>query len=402
MRGVNKMSVWDNNDPTGATYFPEIRKTRANTVRIVWAITKEMTAQGTATDLATLDALITNSRASQLIPMVELHDATGNWQRLAEMVNYWIQPDVVSFIKKHQTYLLVNIANEAGNDEVTETQFLRGYIAAVKKMRDAGIRVPLVIDAPGWGKNLDILNQAADPLLEADPNHNLIFSVHLYWPLADGADAEFIRSKLTNTVKYEYPLIVGEFSKYGGNAGTDEDGNPRSICSEFGKIDYQAILDVCEAEQIGWYAWEWGPGNGLEDPLCQAMDMTADGQFANLQAGWATDVVNAIGKAAADPKYFSLPALLQPEVLTRLSTLNGILSSPREQNALHAALQSSGGTRVLYLAEDQVTCLHEIQAFGWPPSATAIVPVQFDLKRSLIFVIRASRQFYKRTPVRLP
>jgi RES domain-containing protein len=39
-----------------------------------------------------------------------------------------------------------------------------------------------------------------------------------------------------------------------------------------------------------------------------------------------------------------------------------------------------GGARVLYLAEDQVTCLHEIQAFGWPPTATVIVPVQFDLK----------------------
>ena len=40
----------------------------------------------------------------------------------------------------------------------------------------------------------------------------------------------------------------------------------------------------------------------------------------------------------------------------------------------------AGGARVLYLAEAQVTSLQEIQAFGWPPTATAIVPVQFDLK----------------------
>jgi hypothetical protein len=40
----------------------------------------------------------------------------------------------------------------------------------------------------------------------------------------------------------------------------------------------------------------------------------------------------------------------------------------------------SAGARVLYLGEDQLTCLHEIQAFGWPPSATAIVPVELDLK----------------------
>jgi hypothetical protein len=40
----------------------------------------------------------------------------------------------------------------------------------------------------------------------------------------------------------------------------------------------------------------------------------------------------------------------------------------------------AGGARVLYLGEDQITCLHEIQAFGWPASAVAIVPVQLDLK----------------------
>jgi hypothetical protein len=40
----------------------------------------------------------------------------------------------------------------------------------------------------------------------------------------------------------------------------------------------------------------------------------------------------------------------------------------------------AGSARVLYLAEDQLTCLHETQAFGWPPTATAIIPVQFDLK----------------------
>ena len=48
-------------------------------------------------------------------------------------------------------------------------------------MRNANIHTPLVIDAPDFGKNLDVLNASAQTLLDADPDHNLIFSVHLYW-----------------------------------------------------------------------------------------------------------------------------------------------------------------------------------------------------------------------------
>jgi RES domain-containing protein len=39
-----------------------------------------------------------------------------------------------------------------------------------------------------------------------------------------------------------------------------------------------------------------------------------------------------------------------------------------------------GGARVLYLAEDQITCLHEAQALGWPNTSTVIVPIRLDLR----------------------
>lgn len=43
----------------------------------------------------------------------------------------------------------------------------------------------------------------------------------------------------------------------------------------------------------------------------------------------------------------------------------------------------AGGARVLYLGDDPTTCVDEAQALGFPASAIAIVPVQFDL-RSLL------------------
>ncbi len=287
LRGVNKMSIFDVEDPTGTTSFSEIAKTGANTVRIVWGITKDLSPNGPKTDPEVLDALIANAKANRLVPMIELHDATGDWARLDELVAYWTRPAIVDIITKHQQSLLVNIGNEVGDDQVGAGKFSSGYSSAVQMLRSAGIHTPLVIDAPDFGKNLDVLNDTAATLLEADPDHNLIFSVHLYWGIADGADAHFIKGALEEAVAQNYPLIVGEFSKFGAFNGND------SICAEGGRTDYETILKETQRLAIGWYAWEWGPGNGFNDPLCAVMDMTPDRLFTHLAPGWATEVATS-------------------------------------------------------------------------------------------------------------
>lgn len=281
LRGVNKMSVFDDEDPRGQISFPEIAKTGANSVRIVWAIEDD---QG-KTDPNDLKALIDNAIGAGLLPMIELHDATGgSLSRLDSLVDYWSRPAIVDIIMAHQNAILVNIGNEVGDYQVKSGEFIDSYRNAVRRMRCAGIRTPLVIDAPDGGKNLDVLNASASTLLDADPDHNLIFSVHLYWGIADGADAQFISDKLDEATSLNYPLIIGEFSKYGAYNGND------SVCAEGGRVDYQTIIKKSSELGLGWYAWEWGPGNGFGDPQCDVMDMTPDRLFKNLKPGWATEV----------------------------------------------------------------------------------------------------------------
>lgn len=284
LRGVNKMSVWDDKDPTGKIYLPEIRKTGANTVRIVWAIRKDLKPGNTNTDLTRLEAVIANAKANRLIPMVDLHDAMGKWERLPELVTYWTQPTVLNIIKKHQAYLLINIGGEVGDYQVSEADFIKGYTRAIQQMRAAGINTPLVIDATDWGKKLDMLDATAKKLIAVDPNKNLLFSIHPYWPIAKGADAKFIRSKLQKSASLGYPLIVGEFSAFGGYVENN------SGCPPEGRIDYKAIMKECQRLKIGWYAWEWGPGNQYGGPGCAILDMTSDGLFKNLQPGWPKEV----------------------------------------------------------------------------------------------------------------
>jgi len=59
------------------------------------------------------------------------------------------------------------------------------------------------------------------------------------------------------------------------------------------------------------------------------------------------------------------------------------------------------GARVLYLGDDQTTCLHEVQAFGMPASSVAIVPVQLQLNAVLDLHAVRSRLLVKTTDIEL-
>lgn len=279
LRGINKMNVWT--DRAGDS-FAEIARTGANCVRIVWLATDDVTKQ--PTKAADLDNLITKCVAQQMIPIVEVHDATGDWSKLGAMVDYWKRPDILAVIKKHERYLLVNIANECGNDQVKDDQFIAGYSQAVQQLRQAGIHTPLVIDGTDFGKNLDQLVRVGPSVIQADPDRNLLFSVHTYWPATDGATPDFIRNQFQTAVDAGLPFIVGEFAAYGAYAGEHQ-----SLCGPNGRVDYQTIVSEAQRLDIGWLAWEWGPGNAVNDSLCAVMDMTTNSTFATLK-GWGKEI----------------------------------------------------------------------------------------------------------------
>ena len=81
-----------------------------------------------------------------MIPMIEIHDATGDWSKLPKVINYWDNPTTVAVIKRHEKYLLVNIANEAGW-WVSDDAFKQEYLLAVTRMRSADIHIIIIIDA---------------------------------------------------------------------------------------------------------------------------------------------------------------------------------------------------------------------------------------------------------------
>jgi mannan endo-1,4-beta-mannosidase len=257
--GVNEMVVWSY-DRTGASIFPEIKKTGANTARFAWT---SGIFEPTSATPSELDRAIGNCIASRMVAMPEIHDINRDITDVPLVVDWWTQPELLEIIQKHERFLLINIANGAGNDDVSEQLFVAIYRDAIERIRDAGVRVPLVIDASGYGKNIDMLQATFESLRQADPLQNLVFSLHLWWVAEDGSTQRII-DELQESADIELPLIVSEFAPMAQG------------CEQH--IDVETILGECHTHGFGFFPWSWGT---VENTDCEYLGMTTDGIFGH-------------------------------------------------------------------------------------------------------------------------
>jgi len=264
LRGINEMVIYTPSQD-GTPYLAEMAMTGANSVRITW---------NTTGPVDKLDAVMKNTIAAHMIPMVVLNDATGDLSKLPAEVDYWVRTDVVAALKKYEDKLLVNIGNEVGDSNVTQAAFTSAYTTAIMRMRTAGIHTPLVIDGSSYGQDIDMLQATGPGLLAGDPDHNLVFSVHMYWNDPNGTR---VMSEISQSVAANLPLIVGEFAQHAVY-----------LCSQ-SPFAYKVLMSVAKTSEIGYLPWSWGGVTNNDCKADQPFDMSTDGTFAKLQ-GWGKEV----------------------------------------------------------------------------------------------------------------
>ena len=108
IRGVNSAHLWFDNFDRDYAYksLLPISKTNSNTVRIVWGLNLQGMPVGQ------LEKIIKRVIELKMIPMVELHDATGS-SDVNSLINCakWFK-DNMSLFLRYKKYVLINIANE--------------------------------------------------------------------------------------------------------------------------------------------------------------------------------------------------------------------------------------------------------------------------------------------------
>lgn len=263
MRGVNHAHTWY---PGETQSLADVKALGANTVRVVLSDGHRWT-KNTPEDVA---AVIGRCKANRLICVLEVHDTTGYGEEAAagtldHAADYWI--GLKDVLAGQEDYVIVNIGNEPWGNTAPEG-WTDPTVAAVKKLRGAGLQHTIMVDAPNWGQDWQgVMRANARTVHDADPTGNLLFSIHMYSVFDTAAE---ITDYLNAFVSAGLPLVIGEF---GGPA--DQWGDP----------DEDTMMAAAEQLDLGYLAWSW---SGNTDPV---LDLAIDFDPTRLSS-WGQRIFN--------------------------------------------------------------------------------------------------------------
>jgi mannan endo-1,4-beta-mannosidase len=240
LRGINHPHAWYTQHTSS---FAAMKAAGANSVRVVLS-----GGRWPANSAADVSNVISLCKQNKLICVLENHDTTGYGEQggattLSAAADYFV--GLASVLRGQEAYVIVNIGNEPFGNNVDNSAWARDTSAAIRKIRAAGLRHTLMVDAPNWGQDWQNTMRENAPSVWA-VDQNIMFSVHMYGVYDTAAE---VRAYLDSFTSRRLPIVVGEF----GNRHSD--GDP----------DEDTIMAYTTTQRIGYMGWSWsGNGGGVE------------------------------------------------------------------------------------------------------------------------------------------
>ena len=288
LNGINYSALDDWEFPAnlfnGKEKLAEIAKAGGNAVRIEWYNNYNQTTRPNY-KTSDLDSLLTRCKRLNLVPIVGLWDLTcdTSWAAFDTLITkWWIRPENLALINKHKAYLIVNICNEFAQYEWTGdttkalNDYRTHYDSAVSKLRKAGIHVPLMIDAPDCGQNVECITKCGKQIIQSDPLKNVLFGVHAYWYYYTSNDSLKTALKIKKLIDAKIPVVFGEIADY-----QSLDTGKSCLLN----LNYPMLLNQLKKNKLGWLGWTW-----FNDD-CNLREMADSGNFSKLTV-YGNDLVN--------------------------------------------------------------------------------------------------------------
>jgi hypothetical protein len=225
-----------------------------------------------------------------------------------------------------------------------------------------------MIDAPDCGGNESALlsNNVAPYLNAIDPLHNIIYSVHAYWPLPTNAST-VLKNRITNLKTSAYPFVLGEVAA-------------TSDCNDVILLD--SVLKYAKQADIGWLAWSWDRDN------CPARQLTTNGLYSSLTSVGNT-LINNSQYGLANTAVKILPLYFGPFTINSL-TLNSSLIG--NHYVLQWNLADAFIAKQLLFSEDGINFNNALSLFDKQENYKCEQPLNATRYCKLIYTTTASQQ----------
>ena len=251
-RGIN-LNEWWGSAANNLASLDQLKKTGDNVVRLVFDYGDQFSGSITP---ASRKTIVQRTISDGLVPIVEDHDATGGMDAtsLSAVVDNWLQPANVAWLKQFERNVILNIANEWGPNS---TVWRNTYIAQIARIRAAGVNCMIMIDAGDYGQDIRSIENYGAAVESADSQHNVLFSIHPYseWR------TENLESQVGSNGTPPFDVLT-QFNKAKNTLGLP------LICGEFTSnavsgvvYDTRRIMEICVQLGMGFLGWAWNNNN---------------------------------------------------------------------------------------------------------------------------------------------
>jgi mannan endo-1,4-beta-mannosidase len=387
---INEGAISLSNPAQYQSYIDQVAQTGANAIRIPWYTSgqswRDQPANGGVA--GTVNGYVTGGHLNNIvaycitkgmIPILSIHDdsyitCNTDWNYFnTTVMNFWTSPAVLSMIETNKAKIIINLANEfdyvrwTGNQATALNNFKNNYISAITTLRNAGVTVPIMIDAPDCGQSSTELLSIAANMNTNDPQHNLIFSSHAYWGGYASTLAQ-VQTKLNEAQTANVCFVLGEI------ANNQDDAS----CGDFGLYTlYPQILTEACSRNIGWLAWDFNHdctqySAAHNSTTYRVMSTTSN---INNLTTFGNDIINNVN--------YGLKSINGCGAMNLLSTTDFAL------NSIDISIYPNPSQNIFHIKTTQkITKIAAFDVLGKQIEINPISEDQFYIKRTGIYLLK--------------
>lgn len=337
MRGVNLAYTWYKS--SAYDQLKAIYNNKANAVRIV--LTNGNAYGSPADDAASVKKLIDACKAYGMVAILEVHDVTGS-DKISDLegaAQYFA--NLASTLKGTEHYVIINIANEWHNSS-SAANWKDGYVKAIPIIRKAGLRHCIMVDAGGYGQSAATIHTYGKDVLAADPENNVLFSIHMY---GTAGNKNRVKSNIDGVINQGLALCIGEFGWYHSDGDVDED----------------QILSYCQEKNVGWLAWSWYGNGSPVEYLDLVKDASSTPTLATQSAegnscAWGKKIVDAWKAESKYAKLDTCPGTGLNDIASYGE--KSMLYYAQAKNTLYVNTEEGGTLRIIDLKGTTIDTKH--------------------------------------------